>query len=106
MNFDENSILADVELRKHLPPISVTSFDWMHNILVSGIVSVEIHAFLDRCKEALGVRYSDLNAFVNADWRFPSSQRNHQAPSACSRPGPAREKGVRRKMRHKRSPPF
>lgn len=77
LNYHPKSILADLELRPYLPPISITNMDWMHNFLVNGVVSNELHAFLARCKDKLGVRFQELHRFATADWRWPSAQRTH-----------------------------
>ena len=79
LNYHPKSILADLELRPYLPPISITNMDWMHNFLVNGVVSNELHAFLARCKDKLGVRFQELHRFATADWRWPSAQRTHSA---------------------------
>jgi hypothetical protein len=84
LTFDPAGLLADKELRAHLRPISATVFDWMHNFLVGGIVQTELHAFLGRCREVLGLRFSQFNDFVSADWRWPSWQQTHQVMKSKS----------------------
>lgn len=79
LNYDSRSVLADQDLRPHLPPITTSTMDWMHNLCVNGVVNVEIHAFLSKCKASLGIRFSDLHSFVSADWRWPHWQQTHKA---------------------------
>lgn len=54
--FHEQSLLGDLELRAFVKPASAHTMDWMHNILVNGICSIEFHAFLHRCRSVLGTR--------------------------------------------------
>ena len=79
LNFEPDGLLADRSLRQHVPPIKVTRMDWMHNFLVGGILNSEIHSFLERARHDLGLRYKDLDQFVNANWQWPSWQQTHKA---------------------------
>ena len=85
LNYHPQSILADRQLRNHIGPISSTKMDWMHNLCVGGVASVEIHLFLERCRGELGVRYADLEVFAQADWRWPAWQGNHKVPEVFSK---------------------
>lgn len=84
LSFHPSSILADMSLRAHIRPITMTSYDWMHNFAVGGVMNTEMHAMLQRCKEVLGIRYAQLDCFVRADWVFPSWQRTHQITEVFS----------------------
>ena len=78
LNYEPHGLLADMQLRDYVAPISVTTMDWFHNFLVNGIVNVEIANFLHRCRTQLGVTYKHLNTFCTADWRFPTNQQTHK----------------------------
>lgn len=78
LNYNAESMLADMRLRPLLPPISVTKMDWMHNMCVGGVSNHELHAFFGCCRTSLGVRFSDLDAFVSASWQWPSWQETHK----------------------------
>jgi hypothetical protein len=65
-----NGLLADVPLREHVKPISCHTWDFMHTFLQGGVASVECLLFLSACRQKLGVRFSHIAAFCDADWSF------------------------------------
>ena len=89
LSYHEGSILNDAELRIHMPPISMTHMDWMHNFLVGGVLNTELTAFLSRAKEVLNIRYESLRQFVVADWRWPAAQQTHGVRCVSFTPGVA-----------------
>ena len=71
-NHNERGILADTELRPFLRPASSFTFDPMHCLWSNGIVSVEVHCFLQRLREQTQFSWRDIQMFCKADWQFPS----------------------------------
>ena len=82
--YDENSLMADHELRVFVRPISVYTMDWMHNFLCNGVCSVEIAACLGQCHSELGLTYAQLDSFVRSNWSWPSSQSVHKIDAVFS----------------------
>ena len=77
ITYDDTCLLADQELRRHVKPTS-SLMDWMHNFLVHGICSMEIHAFMACIKAKLGLSFVDLGTFASAAWLWPGSQDTHK----------------------------
>ena len=70
LTFNPHGLLADASLRVHVKPISCHTWDFMHTYLQGGVAAVEAHLFLEAMKQKLGVKFADLAAFCNADWKF------------------------------------
>ena len=78
LRYDADSLLADKELRSHIKPSSSTTMDWMHNFLVHGIFSLEVHAFLVCCRAKLGIDFAALRTFASSAWLWPAAQNKHK----------------------------
>lgn len=70
-NFNPDGLLWDLELRTNFLPASAFTYDPMHCVFSQGIVGTELHLFLRRCKEEVGVTYEHLRTFCKADWVWP-----------------------------------
>ena len=75
LSHSPEGVLADLDLRRVVQPITVHSYDSMHVALSNGIASFEIHAFLRR-GQAAGVTLEALHSFLAADWVFPAHLKN------------------------------
>ena len=73
LSFNEDGVLSDLELRRFLRPVSMTTLDFMHCFLQSGVVAQELAGFLSSCKAKLRAGYSHIQTLAGADWRFPKS---------------------------------
>ena len=71
-NHNEHGLLADVELRAHLRPASVLTFDPMHCLWSNGATTFEVHLFMKRMVAKTKFGWQDLEGFCRADWQFPS----------------------------------
>lgn len=56
--------------------------DWMHMFLVNGVANLEFYLFLSRARLELGIQFSQVQAFMTADWQFPRWQATHKARCA------------------------
>ena len=72
LSYDEDAILGDIDLRAHIQP-SKTCYDWFHNALQGGIINIEAHLFLKRCKEVHGLQFVDVGMLADANWVWPSA---------------------------------
>ena len=74
-------LLADVELRPLVGPVSSHTYDWMHTYPSNGVCSVEIYNFVEACK-ASGFKdiFPKLEEYCKSDWSYP-----HQHASAGRR---------------------
>lgn len=71
LNYNEHGVLADLQLCERIDVIGSITWDWVHSALQDGMFTVEATALLRQCK-TLGVRCSDLEAFLSDDkWMFP-----------------------------------
>lgn len=68
-----DGLLLDRRLREHVKPISCNTWDFMHTYLQGGVASVEVHLFLSSCKKKIGLSFSHVLLFCQADWRFQNS---------------------------------
>ena len=66
--YNPDGLLADANLRAHVRPISCHTWDFMHTYLQGGVAAVEVHLFLDACRQKLGVRFSDVAGLCKAAW--------------------------------------
>lgn len=70
-----SGLLADVELRSHVPVQRVARYDWVHTLLADGVVTHAAWSFIRSC-EAHGVAtQGDLYAFLRQQWIFPAFTR-------------------------------
>ena len=69
LNLNEKGLLWDMELRRHIPPIDIATYDSMHVMLVDGVGQDEIVHMLTLLK-CLGDDWTDIHAVMNADWKF------------------------------------
>lgn len=75
INYCPDSLLADIDLRRHVRPCSTVRFDWVHILMVGGgVLSHEMHTFLTSCKSTLGIGYAQIHEFVVASWCFPDGE--------------------------------
>lgn len=75
LNTNEDGILSDPVLRQHIDVVSVTRYDWLHNLLQDGVMTTETFHFLKAC-EPHGVRPTDLQKFLRDEgWQFPLASR-------------------------------
>ena len=81
LNFNEKGLLWDKELRRHIRPMDIATYDSMHVMLVDGVAQSELVCCLMRLK-ALGDDWSDLRAIMSADWQFV---RAHKGKANCLR---------------------
>ena len=89
-SYCEHSLLSDADLRPHVPP-TVYTMDWMHNFLCHGVASLEIAAFLQKCRHELGITYAQLERLVQSDWKWAKAHRVHKIDDVFSS---ARQKGA------------
>ena len=89
-SYCEHSLLSDAELRPHVPP-SVYTMDWMHNFLCHGVASLEIAAFLQKCKDEVGITNEQIDALVKSDWKWPKVHNVHKIDDVFSQ---TRQKGA------------
>jgi hypothetical protein len=75
--YDEDGLIFDVPLRKFVPLVSITTFDWMHLLLCSaGCIQQEFYNFLKRCRRELKIHYRHIRQFVSSDrWCWPRGTR-------------------------------
>lgn len=68
LNLNPEGLLCSEALAAHLEPIAVCTYDWVHNMLQDGVLSVEIQAFF----AVAGVtRQAVKNFLENPSWVFP-----------------------------------
>jgi len=67
--------LADVELRAHVDPVQVMTYDWVHNTLQEGTLSTEVQLLLTACEPHGVSRREFQEALQDAAWEFPSQTR-------------------------------
>lgn len=78
MNANEHGILADVQLRSFLRPVSVFTYDPMHVLFSHGTASLELSCFLN-AMAGIGITFEHLRNFCKADWKYNKSE-------ACKNP--------------------
>ena len=68
----KQGLLADVELRPLVGPITSHTYDWMHTYLSNGICSVELYNFVKVCKDN-GFRdiFPQMEEYCKSAWCFP-----------------------------------
>ena len=71
ITYSKDMLLLDRTLRRFAPPISISTFDWVHVWLVNGIANFELFSFLDAAKKNLGLRYSHIHEFFQL-WHWPT----------------------------------
>lgn len=71
--YDPHALFGGMELRGHLGPVPARLMDRMHNCLVR-LLRSRLPFFLQRAREALGLRFVKLRAFANASLVWPCSQ--------------------------------
>ena len=69
MNAIQNGLLADIQLRAHVRPISIFTYDAMHCLYSHGTASVELSHFLGRLA-GIGIKFEQLRLFCKADWKM------------------------------------
>ena len=69
LNRCPEGVLADAALRTHVQPAQTTAYDSMHCFFSHGVAALELHLFLEEAKQQIGIRFKDLDAYCNADWR-------------------------------------
>jgi hypothetical protein len=75
INFSKHSVLADVELRRHVRPVTSIRWDWVHILMVGGgVLSHELFTFMSSCKFEFGFDYNVFHEFVTADWCFAANR--------------------------------
>jgi len=82
--WDEDSLLADIPLRRHLRPATAYTMDWLHNYLCHGILAFEVNLLLDASRQAVNLSYEQLHQFVNSDWTWPRNQAVHKISDVFS----------------------
>ena len=70
-NHNPNGLLADLQLRSECLPATCLTFDPMHCLWSNGVVSVEVHCFLDRMQSGTKFTWRELQAFCRAEWEWP-----------------------------------
>jgi hypothetical protein len=74
-NFTPTGLLADVELRNLVHPVEAATYDWVHTLLSSGVLSIELSAFLSAC-EPHGVERATIRDWLaDPSWIFPRASR-------------------------------
>jgi len=72
MNANAKGLLAATDLRPHVKPVEVLTYDWMHNNLQEGVLTVEVQLLLAAC-EPLGLTRAQIRGdLCDVDWHFPS----------------------------------
>ncbi|CAK0877796.1 unnamed protein product, partial [Prorocentrum cordatum] len=73
VNFVQEGVLADLDLRRCVGPVSSCRFDWMRTHLCNGIASQEVFEFMSACKstDQLSDIYPMLESYLKAGWSFP-----------------------------------
>ena len=86
LNWNEKGLLWDKELRHHIGPIDVATYDAMHTMLVEGVGQDELTAILEHLR-VLGDDWSEIRAVMRADWKCCHGQRSISGilPSVFSR---------------------
>ena len=77
LNHNEHGIWQDRELRGFCTPISGTRWDPMHVMYVAGVLTQALWEYLNDCKLLKNIRYSHIDAFVQADWKCPFMFKKH-----------------------------
>ena len=73
-NMNARGLIFDTQLRPYLPE-PLQRWDGMHSFFSHGIAETELVLFLDGCKRHLGVSFSHLRIFCNADWLCRASEK-------------------------------
>jgi hypothetical protein len=71
LNHCPTGLLADVEMRQHVRPIEVHTYDSMHTWLANGVAQTEIYLFMQALKQKLGLGHAHLQSLLNATWVWP-----------------------------------
>ena len=71
INPNPTGFIADAVLRQHVRPLAVFTYDWVHNVLQDGTLTVEMWQFLNALSQ-IGVTNQTLKAYLSSsDWQFP-----------------------------------
>ena len=97
LKYNADSVIADEALRAHFKPADALRYDPMHVILSGGIAVTELWCWLCKCSQELGVRFSTLRKFVDADWAFPAHRKSKDARKLKSFFSDKREETCKRK---------
>ena len=68
LNWNERGLLWDKDLRRHIKPIDIATYDTMHTMLADGVGQDEIAAVLELLRD-LGDDWSEIRAIMHADWQ-------------------------------------
>jgi hypothetical protein len=68
LTWNPDGLLWDVELREHVPPIKVQTYDPAHCLLCHGLMQKEMSLLLVRMK-AQGTTWESIRVLMAADWR-------------------------------------
>ena len=71
-NHNPDGLLADGQMRSHVRPASILTFDPMHCLWSNGVVAFEVHCFVHRMQSNTKLGWRDLQSFCQADWVYPA----------------------------------
>ena len=74
-NANRKGLLADKEMRKIVRFGETGTFDWVHTMLQSGVVTVELFLFTSECERLAICSFQDLEQFLKHGWDFPAAAR-------------------------------
>lgn len=72
LRYNPDGLLANVHLRPHVNPMSVMTWDWVHNMLQDGTLTVEASELLRAV--APEVTNETIRQFLQSGWCFPAAQ--------------------------------
>jgi hypothetical protein len=76
INHNPLGLVANLQLRAHVDPIGVMTYDWVHNLLQDGVFNAECKAFLKVC-QPLGITRAGIQMFLaDEGWVFPKCSRS------------------------------
>jgi hypothetical protein len=93
MTDSPSGLLWDLQLREHVRPVDVITFDSMHCLVSNGIAQFEVSLMLDALMD-LGVTWVQLRNFAASDWKFSSALGSSHTLRGCL--APAREKAYKK----------
>jgi hypothetical protein len=82
MTDSPSGLMWDLQLRPHVRPVDVITFDSMHCLVSNGIAQFEVSLILDALK-VLGVAWEQLRTFAASDWKFSTALGRSQVLVGC-----------------------
>ena len=82
MTDSRNGLIWDLQLRQHVRPVDVITFDSMHCLVANCIAQFEVSLILQLLKD-VGVTWDQLRMFASSSWRFTSALGNRKTLVGC-----------------------